>query len=259
MDVPQQMGPAPLLQARVVVIGGVEITDQHPAEGGVQHFIHHPFIPTPTQEVSFPGGAESPNIAVGSVLAPAGFVGLHHRTGADLFQYRSHRRLGLPGHSLNGLDDGSHAQIQLVDRLEIPLNGPQGQASLFPQGNHQAHQVDPQALLARNHPRRASLGSRRRSHAGQMRATQDMLGHFYRNRRQLNDFSSSMYPAAVQVGPAVGTEFHGMLHPPGRSHAFTGEAVAPGLSGLLFLRWLLAGGGLIARHPRRPTVIQPGF
>ncbi len=50
-----------------------------------------------------------------------------------------------------------------------------------------------------------------------------------------------------------------MLHSSGRSHALTGEAVAPGLSGLLFLRRLPAGGELIARHPRRPTAIQAGF
>ena len=35
VDVPQQMGPAPLLQARVVMVSGVEIADQHSSEGGV--------------------------------------------------------------------------------------------------------------------------------------------------------------------------------------------------------------------------------
>ena len=49
--------------------------DQHSAEGGIQHLIHHPLIPTPTQEVA--GSAEGPNIAVAPVLAPAGFVPLH--------------------------------------------------------------------------------------------------------------------------------------------------------------------------------------
>ena len=30
MDVPEQMGPTPLLRTRIVVIGSVEIADQHP-------------------------------------------------------------------------------------------------------------------------------------------------------------------------------------------------------------------------------------
>jgi hypothetical protein len=43
MDVPQQVGPAPLLEPRVMVIGGVEIAHHHPAEGPTQHFIYqHP-------------------------------------------------------------------------------------------------------------------------------------------------------------------------------------------------------------------------
>ena len=68
-----------------------------------------------------------------------------------------------------------------------------------------------------------------------------------------------MYPSAAQVGPAVGTEFHGMLHPPGRSHALTGEAVTPWFSGFLFLWGLLAGGRLIPRHPKGTRALQMGF
>ena len=32
VDVPQQVGPAPLLRAIVMVVGGVEIADQHSGE-----------------------------------------------------------------------------------------------------------------------------------------------------------------------------------------------------------------------------------
>ena len=165
------MSPAPLLQARVVVIGGVEITDQHFAEGGIQHLIHHPLIPTPTQEVSFAGSAEGPNIAVAPVLAPAGFVALHHGTGADLLEHLSHRRLSLTGYSMDGLDDGTNTQVQLMDGLQVPLDDSYGQPSLLPQGHHQAYQIDPQACWPRTTPCRASLGSRRRWHTAQMRAT----------------------------------------------------------------------------------------
>ena len=33
VDIPQQVDPAPLLQARVMVVSGIEVTDQDPAEG----------------------------------------------------------------------------------------------------------------------------------------------------------------------------------------------------------------------------------
>ena len=38
-----------------------------------------------------------------------------------------------------GLDDGTNTQVQLMDGLQVPLH-------------HQAYQIDPQALLAQNHP-----------------------------------------------------------------------------------------------------------
>ena len=43
-----------------------------------------------------------------------------------------------------------------------------------------------------------------------------------------------MVPSAVQVSPAVGTDRYGMLHPPGRSHALAGEAMAARLLGSFF-------------------------
>ena len=60
-----------------------------------------------------------------------------------------------------------------------------------------------------------------------------------RNHRQLDDFPSALGPAAGQVGAAIGTALHHVLHPMGRCHARAGEAVASLLSGLL-LRWGLA-------------------
>ena len=113
------------------------------AEEGIQHLIHHPLIPTPT--LSFAGSAEGPNIAVAPVLAPAGFVALHHGTGADLLEHLSHRRLSLTGYSMDG-------RWLPMDGLQVPLDDSYGQPSLLPQGHHQAYQIDPQALLAQPPP-----------------------------------------------------------------------------------------------------------
>ena len=75
MDVPQQVGPAALLGAIIMVVGSVAIADQYSGESIVQGFIHHRLAPAPPQEVAFGGGAESPHVAVGPALTPAGFVG----------------------------------------------------------------------------------------------------------------------------------------------------------------------------------------
>ena len=53
-----------------------------------------------------------------------------------------------------------------------------------------------------------------------------MLGDLHRNHRQLDDFPSALDPAAGQVGAAIGTVLHHVLHPMGRCHARAGEAVA---------------------------------
>ena len=56
MDVPQQVGPAPLLRAIIMmVVGSVEIADQYSGESIAQGFIHHRLAPTPPQEVAFGG------------------------------------------------------------------------------------------------------------------------------------------------------------------------------------------------------------
>ena len=75
VDVPQQVGPAALLGAIIMVVGSVEIADQYSGESIAQGFIHHRLAPAPPQKIPFGGGAESPHVAVGPALTPAGFVG----------------------------------------------------------------------------------------------------------------------------------------------------------------------------------------
>jgi len=59
VDIPQQVGPAALVQPRVMIIGRVEVADQHPAEVLTEHFVHHAFAPAPPYKVALRGGAEA--------------------------------------------------------------------------------------------------------------------------------------------------------------------------------------------------------
>ena len=77
------------------MVSGVEIADQHAGGRVAQDFIHHGFAPVPPQEVARVGDAESPHVAVVSVLTPARFIGVNHRTGPDLGQYARHLGLAL--------------------------------------------------------------------------------------------------------------------------------------------------------------------
>ena len=86
-----------------------------------------------------------------------------------------------------------------------------------------------------------------------------MLGDLHRNHRQLDDFPSALGPAAGQVGAAIGTVLHHVLHPLGGCHARAGEAVASLLAGLL-LRWGLPGRfRLQAGHPERAARFRLAF
>ena len=86
-----------------------------------------------------------------------------------------------------------------------------------------------------------------------------MLGDLRRNHRQLDDFPSAVGPTAGQVGAAIGTVLHHVLHPVGGCHARAGEAVASLLAGPL-LRWGLPGRfRLEAGHSERVARFRLAF
>ena len=78
------------------------------------------------------GGAESPDVTVGPALTPAGLVGVDHWAGADAVQDRGHCRLGLLRGLVNGAHNGPHAEAQLMDGAQIPLDAADRQAPFFP-------------------------------------------------------------------------------------------------------------------------------
>ena len=129
--------------------------------------------------------------------------------------------------------------------VQIPLDAADGPPPLFPQRGDQAEQVDPEALLAQDHAvqfrRRCAAPSARRASPGNV----DVLG----------DFPSAVGPTAGQVGAAIGTVLHHVLHPVGGCHARAGEAVASLLAGPC------CAGGFRADFALRPGIRSgsPGF
>ncbi len=259
VDVPQQVDPAPLLQARVMVVSGIEVTDQDPAEGIAQRLVYYFLVSTPAQKVPVGGGAEGPDVAVDPVLAPAGFVGVHHWTASDSVQDLRQRRLSLLGHLVNRPDDGAQAQGQPMHGLQVPLDGAQGQPSLFPQGGNPAEQVDSQPLFTQDHPAQVRLGSPAPFTYRTGPGNEDMLGDLGRNHGEVNDFTGPPHPAPGQAGTALGTGFQDMLHPVGGGHALAGKAAGPGLPGPFILGWTLAGLRFNARHSGRPARLGLSF
>lgn len=115
-----------------MVIGGIEVAHEHPLEVRAQHLIYHALVPAPPHEVALGGGAEGPHKPIHPVLPPAGLVPVHHRAAPDTVADGSDLRLGPPGHPSENGRDAAHAQVELLDRGQQPLDGGHGQASRLP-------------------------------------------------------------------------------------------------------------------------------
>ena len=242
-----------------MVVSGIEVTDQDPAEGIAQRLVYYFLVSTPAQKVPVGGGAEGPDVAVDPVLAPAGFVGVHHWAASDPVQYLRQRRLSLLGHLVNRPDDGAQAQGQPMHGLQVPLDGAQGQPSFFPQGGNPAEQVDSQPMFTQGHPAQVRLGSPAPFTYRTGPGNEDVLGDLGRNQGEVNDFTGPLHPAPGQAGTALGTGFQDMLHPVGGGHALAGKAVGPGLPGPFIPGWTLARLRFNAGHPGRPARLGLSF
>ena len=259
VNVPQQMNPAALLWAVVMVVGGVEIADQDAGEGVAQSFIHHFLVATPPQEVARRWCAESPHVAVVSILTPAGLVGMDHWAGADLGQNPVHCGLGLLRGAMHRRHDCSQAEAQPMDGAQIPLDDGDGQSGLLSERGNQTDQVDTHALLAHHHAVHLCRGNAAASAPRTIPGDVDVLGNFRRNLGQVDDLPRALGPATGQQRSAVGTVVHHMLHPTGGCHATAGKAVGPGLAWRFGLGRFLAGFGFDTGHPPGATGFGPPF
>ena len=194
-----------------------------------------------------------------SVLPPAGLIGMDHRTASDPFHYVGHHPLGLASRPLGCIHDGTQAETQPMDSVQVPLDGAERQPGFLPQVDDQADQVDPQTLLAHHHAvqlrRWHTAASAKGAGAGHI----DMLGYLHRNLGQVNHFPSALGPAAGQLGAAVGTLLYHMLHPLGGRHAGAGKAMGPRLAWFLGLGRPLLGFGLQTGHPTGAARFVPPF
>ncbi len=132
-------------------------------------------------------------------------------------------------------------------------------ASLLPERGNQADNVHPQTLLAQRRALQLRCGSTAPLAPGTGAGDVNVLGNLHRHLGQIDHFPSTLGPAAGQLGPAVGTLLHHMLHPLGGRHAGPGETVGPRLAGLLGLGRFPVGFGLQARHPSGAFGFGPPF
>ena len=209
-----------------------------------------------------PAPTGGPNVAVDSVLPPAGLIGVDYRTAADAFQCFSYGRPGLLRHLMNNTDDGANAQFQLMHRLQVPLDGPYGQSAFLPQGRNQADQVDPQPLPTHGHFLEWVLGQPPFPAQRTPPGDEDVFCNFGRTHRKFDDLPGPLHPTPAQGSMAFGAKFRSVGHLRGGFHPQPGEALLTLPAGLLcFPRPLLGPGGqFVARHPgSRPAAGQPGF
>ncbi len=207
------------------------------------------------QEVALGGGAEGPHVTVVSVLPPAGLIGTDHRTASDPFHDVGHHPLGSVGHPWCG----AHAETQLMDGVQIPLDGADRQPTLLPQHDNQADQIDPQTLLAQNHAVQLRRGDAAASTSRTGASDIDVLGDLHRNLGQLDDLPSALGPAAGQLDPTIGTPLQRMLHPLVGRHSGSGKARATGLARLLGSIRSPVAFGLQAGHPSRTAGLALAF
>ena len=174
---------------------------------------------------------------------------MDHRTASDLFQDVRHHPLGLASHLRCGRHDGPQAELQPMHGIQAPPDGAQRQPGFLPQDRNQADDVDPQALLAHHHAVQLRFGNTAASAAGTGAGQVNVLGYLRRNLRQVDHLPSALGPTPRQLGPAVGTLLHHMLHSVGMRHTGSGKAVRSGFARFLGLGWLPVCFGFQTGHP----------
>ena len=137
VDVPQEMGPTPLVQPLMHVVSTVEVTDQHPFKLVSQHLLNHLAAPAgPAEEVTHFRIAEAPEIPVAAIFPPACFVPVHHRTGSYLLPQPVVLLLTALRRSPHQRCQFTNAEAQAIAPLQVALNQPKGEPQLLPEHAH---------------------------------------------------------------------------------------------------------------------------
>jgi hypothetical protein len=84
------VAPTALLHPWIMVVGGVAVAHQHPAEPRPQHRIDRFLLPTAPGERALGRRAGRPHVAIDAILPPASLIHPHHRAAPDARQDRGH-------------------------------------------------------------------------------------------------------------------------------------------------------------------------
>jgi hypothetical protein len=76
MQIPQQVNPAALMQAGIIMVATIEVTDQYSLKS-LQHLLRHTVATALVEDkVTHPRRGETPYIPILPALSPTGFVGM---------------------------------------------------------------------------------------------------------------------------------------------------------------------------------------
>src|SRR5260370_3254260 len=139
------------METLVDVVCGVEVTSKHSLKVlANQCFDHLPPTRMMILILANAGSGDAPDVAIGAIFSPSRLIGLHRWTGADLPFERIELGLHLVFQTMQQLDDFSTADRHLMDRLQVALDLPNGQAHHRWKGGDQTAQPDAYASLSKH-------------------------------------------------------------------------------------------------------------
>jgi len=179
---------------------------------------------------------------------------MHRGTRPDLITDRGDVGFGGAGHALTEAGDRPDTQMEIVERLEIPLDRTHGQATDLAQGDDPTDQADTQPLLT--HDLLPQIHRRGHPHTTQRADTLDesMGGDLDRRWRQLDDFAGAFDGVPTQGGATLGALVEGMIDRLGRLRAGSGAALSSVLAGLRWRR-LRSGRWFQTRQAARTALL----
>ena len=240
-----------------MVVGSVEVADQHTPKPVSQHLVHHLLAAPTSHEVPLRRRVERPHEPVDSPLPSASLIGRDHRAATDALPYLVHRISRSLRRPVDDANYRSLAQVQSVNAPQIPPDRPYRQPRLLPECRDQAHHVHSHTLPAHRHP--AQLYLRRPPPSAHRAFPRDhcVLCHAHRRLRDIDHLTRAVCPSTAQSRPAIRADLHRVLHTLRRLHATASKALEPLLPRPLLACRPGACTGLVARHPPRPRHVPP--
>src|SRR5260221_10302442 len=194
------MHPAALMQSRIHIVGSVEVRPQDPLEACAEPLCNHlPASRVMVLVIAPLRRTSTPDVAIHSLFAPARFIHLHRRAGANLLPHLGELRLHLRGDALGQSDDlpTTYRKPMQVDHTCLHL--PQRQAHHLAKIGSQTGNLPAEASLS--HPLPAHIQGRFPPGAtvAAPAVVHDVLGHFDGRRRgQFDHLSPTGHADASQ-------------------------------------------------------------